>query len=367
MKLIDRMLQAWAPQPDPKEGMTWREQGAPMPFGLVSPGWSGGGEGTKLSPDMGFTPLEQKMAWLGNYAVNDSIPAEMAKAAYRGFTLPGRVFTGETQMDVYDPSTGEMVPNPQVVGDAAELAGMLNLGTFAGVPRGALGSGAVRPKIYDDHAMFSVVPDESVSLYGSGVFSGFDEANIPSVRVNPKGITPSDFRRNFANEWSDRLRSALSKELDPKYDHFWRFTDNKKEAELAKSGLLRNSYNHAENFWEKGLSVADSPHYSVAGYPYGYGVRGELVGYGSDGEPLLNPKNVELVTKLMKAGEINKKHFSMARAIEEKYGLDPDTLKAYSKYGGKKTGFYMPDGGVVLETFEPGRGRVFMRDGSEWK
>ena len=74
---------------------------------------------------------------------------------------------------------------------------------------------------------------------------------------------------------------------------YYRYTNNKSELELAHNKELRNSRNHNTGIEEAGLSVSTHPFYgSFNGYKYGYMVTGDVVGFGSDGEPLLDTKTL---------------------------------------------------------------------------
>lgn len=69
---------------------------------------------------------------------------------------------------------------------------------------------------------------------------------------------------------------------------FYRATNNKNEHNLGDIF----SKDHRDNVYEKGMSVSEQPYYKdVFGYKYIGVVKGEIIGYGSDGEPLL--KNVK--------------------------------------------------------------------------
>lgn len=94
-----------------------------------------------------------------------------------------------------------------------------------------------------------------------------------------------------------RIREGMIRDinslLEPRYDHYFRSTNNKREIDLIKSGDIRPSRNHAEGFMEKGLSVADGPHYAgTAGYKYAYPIKGKAIGTGSDGEPVLDVRSL---------------------------------------------------------------------------
>lgn len=107
-------------------------------------------------------------------------------------------------------------------------------------------------------------------------------------------------------------------ETGPKSDGtFWRMTNNTKEPRLAAAGQLRRSRNHADGFDEKGVSVADGAHYTMAGYTHGYRVTGEVVGLGSDGEPLLDPKTIRVLSKIMASDNIDAEQRVVDRAAED--------------------------------------------------
>jgi hypothetical protein len=66
---------------------------------------------------------------------------------------------------------------------------------------------------------------------------------------------------------------------------FWRSTNNKDEAAVV--GQIK-SLNHRDNYYEAGLSVSQHLGYhAMCEYEYVYPVSGEIVGTGSDGEPVL--------------------------------------------------------------------------------
>lgn len=106
----------------------------------------------------------------------------------------------------------------------------------------------------------------------------------------------------------DKAITAVMNAFKPKLPDgvFWRFTNNKNEASLAAKKELRPSTDHSSNTQEEGLSVTDGAHYSVFGYKYGYQVRGEVIGYGADGEPLLDVETLEPVTKILNSADIVK-------------------------------------------------------------
>jgi hypothetical protein len=75
-----------------------------------------------------------------------------------------------------------------------------------------------------------------------------------------------------------------------------RVTISRDDHSHLAAGTHRGSINHATGDAEGGLSVALYPEYPA---PYGYYVTGEVVGRGTDGEPLLNPSTARPVSRLM--------------------------------------------------------------------
>lgn len=102
---------------------------------------------------------------------------------------------------------------------------------------------------------------------------------------------------------------------------FWRGTDNPVEPQLLASGKLRASVNHVTGEVEVGLSVSSHLGTVVGyGYEHVYIVKGRVVGYGSDGEPLLDVKRSGVVGKLMtrdQALELDEPRMRQMRKIIE--------------------------------------------------
>jgi hypothetical protein len=122
--------------------------------------------------------------------------------------------------------------------------------------------------------------------------------------------------QNIRNDIRDRLYQKFEPASEDGI--FWRMTNNRHEPELAKKGLLRVSHNHADETDELGLSVANGVHYLGSGYKYGYQVRGTPVGTGSDGEPLLDPRCIEVIGKLTLAGDIDREERRLRSAHLER-------------------------------------------------
>lgn len=99
---------------------------------------------------------------------------------------------------------------------------------------------------------------------------------------------------------------------------FYRGTDNDAEIEYLKSGTMRASKNHDTGEAEDGVSVWESPKYS---FKHMYAVTGDVVSIGSDGEPVLDPKSIKLVsTKSFSIKDYNKAMEIGKQAFMELYG-----------------------------------------------
>ena len=102
----------------------------------------------------------------------------------------------------------------------------------------------------------------------------------------------------YNNNLRDQMKGMIENETlrlgGLREDGVWyRGTDNPKEIEYIKSGKLRASKNHMTGAIEDGVSVWETPKYS---FKYTYQVSGEFVGIGSDGEPLISPDSVKLLS-----------------------------------------------------------------------
>jgi hypothetical protein len=142
-------------------------------------------------------------------------------------------------------------------------------------------------------------------------------------------VVPLQWGHQPLAEYRDAAFQAGMERYSPKYDGFFRFTNNKDEPALAAAGKLRKSLNHADNIGEIGLSVADGPHYGVQGYKHGYRVDGDVIGYGSDGEPLLDPAKVRVLSGLESASSIVRTDKKLRAEMLKAAGLPDDYLNTF--------------------------------------
>ncbi len=93
---------------------------------------------------------------------------------------------------------------------------------------------------------------------------------------------------------AEELINIAKSEID---DGIYYRACDKRELDLIKSGvILRNSRNHRDNIAESGLSVSEHMSYAVFfGCEYCVEVRGNKIGRGSDGEPLIDPKTLQAI------------------------------------------------------------------------
>lgn len=122
---------------------------------------------------------------------------------------------------------------------------------------------------------------------------------------------------DFNNEYVIKVKSMIEAETLrlsglKKEGEFFRGTDNAEEINYLRDGTIRASKNHMTGEQEDGLSVWESPKYA---FKYQYRVSGDVVGIGSDGEPLLDPKSVKLVSD--KSYQMSDYNAAMARGKTE--------------------------------------------------
>lgn len=141
---------------------------------------------------------------------------------------------------------------------------------------------------------------EGAAVYKAPKCSGFKGGKY--VGDDNKNAILSDGRivlndHDFNNDMYYKVREIVEAETLrlsglTKEGEFFRGTDNKKELDYLKNGTIRASTNHMTGEKEDGVSVWETPKYP---FKYQYRVSGEVVGVGSDGEPLLDPKSIKLI------------------------------------------------------------------------
>lgn len=109
---------------------------------------------------------------------------------------------------------------------------------------------------------------------------------------------------------------------------WYRGTDNKDEINYLKDGTMKNSVNHDTGTVEDGVSVWEVPKYESQ---YLYKVRGELSGIGSDGEPVIKPTSIKLVSDKSSWRDIFKQMEQGKQAFREKYGWSEKQLDTAMK------------------------------------
>ena len=127
---------------------------------------------------------------------------------------------------------------------------------------------------------------------GGKALNDFDETQntiLPGGRV---ALTQSASREGIRHRVGEMLENEISILGGIRQDGiFWRVSSDDKEKEYIRKGTIRPSVNHATGQKEDGLSVWEIPKYARKNMVR---VSGEVIGIGTDGEPLLDVKTVKL-------------------------------------------------------------------------
>lgn len=125
---------------------------------------------------------------------------------------------------------------------------------------------------------------------------------------------------------ADAIAAAM-----PAQAGFWRGTNRAEEAADVAAGLAIQSRNHVTGELEDGLSVSSTLATVWAyGYAYAYRVDGDVVGAGSDGEPLI--ANARPIGAVMSADdaiasdERRAAHRAVVAEMAAATGLTPDMI-----------------------------------------
>lgn len=111
---------------------------------------------------------------------------------------------------------------------------------------------------------------------------------------------------------------------------FYRVTSNDKEAGYIKAGKIRKSKNHFTGEKEDGLSVWETVKYADK---HLHKISGEVIGKGSDGEPILDVKSVKMIEE--DVSDIVDKRKQGRELFKKKYNWT-DTQIEQALYGGYK-------------------------------
>lgn len=120
------------------------------------------------------------------------------------------------------------------------------------------------------------------------------------------------------NNSREQIRGAVENEVYTlagvrKDGHFYRVIGSDKEIEYIKNGTVRKSVNHMTGEKEDGLSAWEIPKYAGGKL---IEITGDVVGIGSDGEPLLDVSTVKFVKIVENPNELRKKGID---AFKRKY------------------------------------------------
>ena len=121
-------------------------------------------------------------------------------------------------------------------------------------------------------------------------------------------------------ELTIKIQNYIYENLHKGQNFFFRATDNKNEIDVVTENPNLKSKNQGQGFYEKGLSVSEHFGYQkYFNYKYIYVVTGKIVGYGSDGEPLL--QNVKVLSPLNKISSFKIKLKSLEKNNLKRLGI----------------------------------------------
>ena len=128
---------------------------------------------------------------------------------------------------------------------------------------------------------------------------------------------------------ANMVKEELTEKFSPlEKNEFLRFTNNKKEISLIKDKTIRVSQNWNTGEAEIGLSVSRHGGYSIDGYKHGYKIKGEIIGWGSDSEPLLDLNKKIKCSKMMTAVKLGDEYLRGYNIKMENFGWTHDFLTA---------------------------------------
>lgn len=145
-------------------------------------------------------------------------------------------------------------------------------------------------------------------------FLQFDET--PNYILQDGRMALNSVAKN--NNSREQIRGAVENEVYTlagvrKDGHFYRVIGSDKEIEYIKNGTVRKSVNHMTGEKEDGLSAWEIPKYAGGKL---IEITGDVVGIGSDGEPLLDVSTVKFVKIVENPNELRKKGID---AFKRKY------------------------------------------------
>lgn len=165
---------------------------------------------------------------------------------------------------------------------------------------------------------------------GYGLPVVFDEGeDMFRIAKGPEGFVwkASPAYRGRESYMQTRLMKKADEFFSPlAEDEYIRVAHDPMDYEYARNKTLRESINHATGESEGGISVAKSPEFKGK---IAYYLKGKKIGIGTDGEPLLDPKSIEVTSKPMTYEEMTQDLHKKLEKIAQKYGLDARTLNSY--------------------------------------
>lgn len=158
-----------------------------------------------------------------------------------------------------------------------------------------------------------------------------DQQYMPSVTIHdgrievtynpqlPGAVKPSSMEgRVWINRKIDEALAPLGENV------FFRSTNKKEDYEFLKNGEHRGSKNWRDDLEEGGLSVSASPEFPA---DFAYFVEGEVVGQGTDNEPILNISTAKPVSDLMTFKKARSIYDQKLKKVLKKNGLTDEQYR----------------------------------------
>ena len=149
------------------------------------------------------------------------------------------------------------------------------------------GSFTVQENTDDTTAVIYVLPN------GKKSFGAWDETQNTIMTGGRVAVNTNTGNNMTRDKVAEMIQNEIATLGGIREDGvFYRATSSKKEAEYIRKGTIRPSVNHMTGKKEDGLSV-----WEISKYPSDIleKVSGDVIGIGSDGEPLLDVKTVKLL------------------------------------------------------------------------
>ena len=238
-------------------------------------------ENGQIVADMTYREWEalKKEGTSGAAQKQDAKPAPTKKEVVEQHAKERRIYSKSGGM-IYNAALGndiELRENERYQDDAGAWQSRVNV----------TGSFTVQENTDDTTAVIYVLPN------GKKSFGAWDETQNTIMTGGRVAVNTNTGNNMTRDKVAEMIQNEIATLGGIREDGvFYRATSSKKEAEYIRKGIIRPSANHMTGKKEDGLSV-----WEISKYPSDIleKVSGDVIGIGSDGEPLLDVKTVKLL------------------------------------------------------------------------